>query len=196
MKHEPHPDSHHDVSTNTIFGFWVYLMTDAILFSTLFATYAVLRDATAGGPSAKELFNLPYVLAETLVLLASSFACGLAMAAVPQGRKGVVFAGYGVAFLLGVVFLVMVGTEFCHLAAEGRGWERSAFLTSYFTLVGTHALHILFGLLFMAIFLVQVGRWGLIPVTVRRLACLKLFWFFSYLIWIFMFTLVYLIGAS
>jgi cytochrome o ubiquinol oxidase subunit 3 len=196
-EHEHHADLHYiEVSKNTIFGFWVYLMTDAILFATLFATYAVLHDNTFGGPSSRELFSLPHALGETIVLLASSLTCGLAMLAVSKSDKTKTIGWYGATFILGVCFLAMVGTEFSRLIASGNGWDRNAFLTAYFTLIGTHALHIVFGLLFMIVFLWEVFRRGLVPVTIRRLTCLKLFWFFSYFIWIFMFAIVYLIGAS
>jgi cytochrome o ubiquinol oxidase subunit III len=193
---EHFPDSHHDVSANTIFGFWVYLMTDFIMFATFFATYAVLRNNTFGGPTAKELLDIHFAFGQTLVLLLSSFTCGLAMLAIPQGKKGSLFAWYGITFLLGAVFLYMVGIDFARLIASGNDWTKNAFLTSYFSLIGLHGLHIVAGLIFMVFFLVQVGLRGLVPVTIRRLTCLKLFWFFSYVVWIFMFTIVYLIGAT
>lgn len=187
---------HHEVSSNTIFGFWVYLMTDAILFATLFATYAVLRNNTFGGPTAHELLSLSYALVETIVLLGSTFTCGLAMLAVHKDDKRQTIAWYAATFVLGIVFLILVGNEFASLIKCGNGWQRNAFLSSYFTLIGTHALHIVFGLLFIVVFLWEVVKRGLVPVTIRRLTCLKLFWFFSYFIWIFMFAIVYLIGAS
>ena len=196
-RHEHTSDAHHhDPTANTIFGFWIYLMTDCIMFATLFAAYAVLHDSTFGGPTARELFSLPYALAGTVVLLLSSFTCGMAMLAVPRKEKMKTIAWYGVTFVLGLCFLALIGVEFSRLVESGNGWQRNAFLTSYFTLIGTHALHIVFGLVFMALFMVQVFRWGLIEITIRRLSCLKIFWFFSYLIWIFMFAIVYLIGAN
>lgn len=196
MKHESYPDTHHDVTSNTLFGFWVYLMTDFILFATLFAAYAVLRNATFGGPSAHELLSLPSALAGTLILLTSSFTCGMAMLAIPRQDKTKLTLWFAITFLLGLIFLFLVGREFVHLIETGNSWQRNAFLSAYFTLIGTHALHIGFGLLFMALFVIQSLRWGLIPVTIRRLSCLSLFWFFSYVVWIFMFTIVYLLGAK
>jgi cytochrome o ubiquinol oxidase subunit 3 len=193
---EHFPDAHHDVSATTIFGFWMYLMTDFILFATFFAAYAVLKNNTFGGPSAQELFSLPYALAQTLVLLTSSLTCGLASLAIPRNDKKQLYAWYGATFLLGVCFLAMVYADFAHLVGSGNSWTRNGFLTSYFTLVGLHGLHIAIGLLFILFFLVEVHCRGLIPLTIRRLTCLKLFWFFSYIVWIFMFTIVYLIGAS
>ncbi|HSX38400.1 MAG TPA: cytochrome c oxidase subunit 3 [Chlamydiales bacterium] len=191
----PFPDPHHSVESNTIFGFWVYLMTDAILFATLFATYAVLHNSTFGGPGANILLRPSYALIETIILLSSSLTCGLAMTAVPFGNQKKLIRLYGTTFFLGACFLAMVGNEFMQLIASGNGWQRNAFTASYFTLVGTHAVHILFGMLFTLILMVQTVKWGLIPITIRRLECLKLFWFFSYWIWIFMFAIVYLIGV-
>lgn len=187
---------HQEVSTNTIFGFWIYLMTDFILFATLFATYAVLHDSTFGGPPAKEILSIPLSLVETLVLLTSSFTCSLAIMAVTHEQKKGMASWFGITFVLGLVFLILVGSEFSSLIQEGNTWKRNAFLSSYFTLIGTHALHIVFGLLFMALFVWHGLKRGLIPVVTRRLTCLSMFWFFSYVVWIFMYTLVYLIGAS
>jgi cytochrome o ubiquinol oxidase subunit 3 len=188
---------HHQEANDskTTFGFWVYLMTDCILFASIFATYAVLRNNTAGGPSGKELFDLPFVLVETLVLLTSSFTVGLAMLAVHRGRKNLVLGLFAITFLLGAAFLTMEVTEFRHLAAEGHGWQSSGFLSAFFTLVGTHGLHITAGLLWMGILLPRVYRRGLNAVNNRRLLLLSLFWHFLDIVWIFIFTIVYLMGA-
>jgi cytochrome o ubiquinol oxidase subunit 3 len=185
-----------DAQSKTILGFWVYLMTDCVLFASLFATYAVLHNNTFGGPSGATIFNLPYVLVETLVLLTSSFTCGLAtIAAARQSTKQVV-AWFGVTFILGTTFLVMELSEFSRLVHDGNSWQRSGFLSSFFTLVGTHGLHISIGLLWMLVMMIQVLRRGLGPNTVRRLTMLSLFWHFLDLIWIFIFTIVYLMGAA
>ncbi len=187
--------SHHDESANTIFGFWVYLMTDCILFGVLFAVFAVLHNNTFGGPPAKELFSLPLALGESIVLLASSFTSGYAMLSVgPEDKKKVLF-WFGVTFLLGASFLTMELMEFSILIGEGNGWQRSGFLSSYFTLVGTHGLHIAFGLLWMIVLMIPVMRNGLTPLSIKRLTCLKLFWHFLDVVWIFLFTVVYLMGA-
>jgi cytochrome o ubiquinol oxidase subunit 3 len=185
----------HDNDSKSILGFWVYLMTDCVLFATLFATFAVLRGNTYGGPSGHELFNLPYILTETLILLTSSFTCGLALWSARQGEKRVAIALFGLTFGLGLSFLAMEVTEFAHLAQEGNGWQRSGFLSSFFTLVGTHGLHIATGLLWMVVLLVQVMRRGLRPSVVRKLAMLSIFWHFLDIIWIFIFTIVYLLGV-
>ncbi len=195
MSNEPRTiaASHHD--DKTTFGFWVYLMTDCILFATLFATYAVLHNKTFGGPGAPELFSLPFVLTETLILLTSSFTAGLATLATHAGKKVQVLAWLAVTFLLGVAFLTMELTEFSHLIAEGNSWARSGFLSAFFTLVGTHGLHITAGLIWMGTLMVQVMRRGLEAPVVRRLTLLSLFWHFLDIIWIFIFTIVYLMGV-
>lgn len=195
IEHPHAPDTHQDTYSKTVFGFWVYLMTDCILFGTLFATYAVLHNKTFGGPSAGELFGLPFALTETLLLLTSSFTCGLAMLEVVRFHKKRAFALFAITFLLGAGFLGMELTEFTHLVHDGNSWQRSAFLSSFFTLVGTHGLHITTGLLFIIVLMVQLLRWGITPVTMKRLMCLSLFWHFLDVVWIFIFTFVYLMGA-
>ncbi len=184
-----------DGSTKTIFGFWVYLMTDCVLFASLFATYAVLRPNTFGGPSGHELFSLPYVLTETLILLTSSFTCGLAMLSAHNRDKRLTLLFFSLTFLLGLAFLGMELSEFHHLAIEGNSWRRSGFLSSFFTLVGTHGLHITVGLVWMAVLMLKVAAKGLTSNLIRKLTLLSLFWHFLDIIWIFIFTIVYLIGA-
>jgi len=187
---------HHDSSEKTIFGFWVYLMTDCVMFGVLFAAYAVLHGNTNGGPSGRELFDLPYVLAETVILLTSSFACCLAGLAAGAKRKRQMLAWFGVTFLLGAAFLSMEISEYARLAASGNGWQRNAFLSSYFTLAGTHVLHIAAGLLWMAVLLPPLMfKRGISAVALKRITCLRMFWLFLNVVWIFVFTLVYLMGA-
>ena len=193
---ERYPDAHHDPSSNVIFGFWLYLMTDFILFATFFATFAVLQGNTFGGPGAKELFSLPFALAQTLLLLASTLTCGLASLAMERQHKRGLYFWYAITFFLGLTFLALMISDFSHLIASGNSWSRNAFLSSYFSLIGLHGIHIAIGLIFIIFFLAQVGVRGLIPVTLRRLTCLKMFWFFSYIVWVFMFTIIYLIGAT
>ncbi len=183
----------------TLAGFWIYLMTDCVLFASLFATYAVLRNNTHGGESAGELFSLPFVLVETLILLVSSFTCGLGLLAARSGSKSrmrQVFGWFGVTFLLGMAFLGMELYEFRELAHEGNDWQRSGFLSAFFTLVGTHGLHITAGLLWIGVMLVKVYREGLTSAHVRRLTLLSMFWHFLDIVWIFIFTFVYLMGAA
>ena len=184
----------HEAAANerAMFGFWVYLMTDLLMFAVLFAVYAVLHDSTAGGPSGRELFSLPLVLTETYLLLTSSFTCGLAMIAARRGNKQQVITWFGVTFLLGLAFLSMELTEFAQLAQEGHTLSSSAFLSSFFVLVGTHGLHIILGLLWMAVVLFFLVKRGLTPSMMRKLGLLSLYWHFLDIVWIFIFTIVYL----
>lgn len=180
----------------TIYGFWVYIMTDCVLFASLFATYAVLHSSIFGGPSGKELFSLPYALSETLILLTSSFTMGLGVLAARAHRKNQVLFWLGVTFLLGLVFLGMELHEFSNLAAQGNSWRRSGFLSAFFTLVGTHGLHITTGLLWMAIMIGRIAHTGFSRINVKRLSMLALFWHFLDIVWIFIFTIVYLMGGT
>ena len=176
-------------------GFWIYLMTDCVLFAALFATFAVLRNGTAGGPGGAELFDMPFVLVETIILLTSSFTIGLALLASVRGLKKQTFGWLFVTFALGVAFLGMELYEFMMLIGEGHGPQQSAFLSSYFTLVATHGIHIAIGLLWMTVVMVQLWRRNFKKTDVNRLALLGLFWHFLDIIWIFIFSFVYLIGG-
>ena len=180
---------------NVVFGFWVYLMSDCVLFATLFATYAVLQGQTFGGPSAAELFSLPFVLVETLILLTSSFTVGLAAYFAGIQRTVLCIGLLSATLLLGTAFLSMEVYEFSHLIAEGHGPSANAFLSSFFTLVGTHGLHVFFGALWMVVVMVHLIHKGLTEGTVRKITILSLFWHFLDVIWIFIFTFVYLFGA-
>ncbi|CBA15448.1 cytochrome o ubiquinol oxidase subunit III [Xanthomonas albilineans] len=190
-----HDHAHHDTGGSTVFGFWVYLMSDCLIFAGLFATYAVLAGATVDGPTAKELFDLKFVLVETFLLLFSSLGFGLAMIAAHRRSMGGLYAWLAVTAALGLGFLGMELYEFHHLIHEGAGPGRSAFLSAFFTLVGTHGLHVASGLLWMTVLVIQIARNGLTPRNSTRLACLSLFWHFLDVIWIGVFTIVYLLGA-
>lgn len=181
--------------SKTLFGFWVYLMTDCVLFASLFAVFAVLRNNTNGGPGGKELFDLPFVLTETIILLTSSFVCGMVLLAAQHRARKYVFAALVVVFLLGLAFITLELTEFTHLVHEGNSWRRSGFLSSFFTLVGTHGLHITVGLLWIIVMLAQIARKGLIDPVLRRLSLFAMFWHFLDIVWIFIFSLVYLLGS-
>ena len=194
--HISHAELQKETYDKTVFGFWVYLMTDCMLFATLFTTYAVLHRSTNGGPSSQELFNLPFALTETLILLTSSFVCGLALLATQLREKNKVLINLAITFLLGIAFLSMELTEFTHLYREGNSWQRSAFLSSYFTLVGTHGLHITSGLVWIAVMIMQVFLHGVTATILRRITCFALFWHFLDVIWIFIFSIVYLMGAK
>jgi cytochrome o ubiquinol oxidase subunit 3 len=176
------------------FGFWVYIMTDLVLFASLFAAYAVLNGNTFGGLSGKQLFDLPQALLETIVLLTSSFTCGLAILAAERNKKKSVIGCLVVTFILGAIFLVMELSEFSRLMGSGNGPSRSGFLSSFFTLVGTHGLHITIGLLWIAALVVYLAKRGLTANMKRKLMLFSLFWHFLDIIWIFIFTIVYLYG--
>lgn len=176
-------------------GFWVYLMTDCLLFAALFATFAVLRGGTFGGPTGSEIFDLPFVLLETIVLLTSSFTVGLAILGSARGYKKQTIFWLLATFALGAFFLGLELSEFTKLAAEGNSWTRSGFLSSYFTLVGTHGLHIAVGLLWLAVMIVRLWRFKFKQTDLNRLALFGLFWHFLDVVWIFIFTIVYLIGS-
>lgn len=190
------PDAHQDHFSKTILGFWIYLMTDCILFATLFATYAVLHNSTFGGPSGKELFDLRTAFAETMILLLSSVTCGLSVLASYRNNKNQIIGWLGVTFLLGASFLALELHEFYEFAHDGNDWTRSAFLSSFFTLVGTHGLHITTGLLWVVVLVGQFLYQGLNADTFRRLVVFSMFWHFLDLIWIFIFTFVYLMGVA
>lgn len=188
--------SHHEAEGNdrVMFGFWIYLMTDLLMFSVLFAVYAVLHGNTQGGPSGRELFSLPLALTETLLLLTSSFTCGLGMVAARMGLKNQVLTWFGVTFLLGLAFLGIELYEFAEFIHEGHTMSTNAFFSSFFVLVGTHGLHITSGLLWMAVTLAYVVKRGLNSHMVRKLSLLSLFWHFLDIVWIFIFTVVYLMA--
>ena len=181
-------------STKTL-GFWIYIMTDCVLFATLFATYAVLHGSTFGGPSSTQLLDLPYVFIETFLLLTSSFTIGMAVLSAKAGYKSRTIGWLIVTFVLGLSFVAMELTEFSHLIADGNSWQRSGFLSAFFTLVGTHGAHISVGLLWMIVMMVRIAKRGLRSMDVHRLALLGLFWHFLDIIWICIFTIVYLMGV-
>jgi cytochrome o ubiquinol oxidase subunit III len=184
-----------DYFGNQIFGFWIYLMSDMIIFATLFATFGVLGRNYAGGPTGQELFHMSWTLGETLLLLCSSVSFGLVMLAVRENRKTLVLFGMAITFLLGLGFISMESLEFLDMVNKGNGPERSAFLSSFFTLVGTHGTHVTFGMLWMAVMMVQVVLKGFTSHVQSRLFRLSMFWHFLDLIWIGIFTIVYLMGV-
>lgn len=186
----------HAIRERKTLGFWIYLMTDCILFATLFATFAVLRNATAAGPSGAELFEMPFVLAETLILLTSSFTVGLAVLAAKSGLKRQSLFWLVVTFLLGASFLVMEVYEFTKLIHEGAGPQTSAFLSAFFTLVATHGIHIAIGLLWLIVMIYRLWRYNFKKNDLFRLTVFSLFWHFLDIIWIFIFSIVYLIGGT
>lgn len=193
---DPSVETHEQTAdAKTTFGFWIYLMTDLVLFATLFATYAVLKNNTFGGPSSNDLFDMPFVLVETMLLLTSSFTAGLAMLAVHKKAKSQALVWLGITFVLGVSFLGMELYEFHHLVSEGHSWRESGFLSAFFTLVATHGLHIFVGLLWLSVLTIQILKKGFTSGVVRRLSLFSMFWHFLDIVWIFIFTIVYLMGV-
>ena len=190
-----HDDHHHDSGQMTVLGFWLYLMTDCILFASLFATYAVLSGSFAGGPSGHDIFQLDFVLVETAFLLLSSITFGFAMLKMFDGKKAGVLGWLAVTFLFGAGFIAMEIYEFHHLIAAGFGPQRSGFLSGFFALVGTHGLHVTAGLIWMAIMMYQINKHGITPTAKTRMSCLSLFWHFLDVVWICVFTVVYLLGV-
>ena len=189
-------DEHdHEAGGSTMLGFWIYLMSDCLIFAMLFAAYGVFGTSYAGGPTAKEIFELPLVAVNTTMLLLSSITYGFAMLAMEEDRKGATLAWLAITGLFGAAFVGIELTEFHKLIMDGATPQRSAFLSSFFTLVSTHGLHVSMGLVWLVTLMVQVGRFGLTTANRRRLMCLSLFWHFLDVIWIGVFTFVYLLGV-
>ena len=185
----------HHPENGTLLGFWVYLMSDCLLFACLFAIYGVLGRSYAAGPSGADLFDLQTVAINTSMLLLSSITYGLAMIAMQKRRIGAVQGWLAVTGLFGLAFLGLELNEFARLIHEGAGPQRSAFLSSFFALVGTHGLHVTFGIVWLVTLVAQVRKHGLTPDNRRRLTCLSMFWHFLDVVWIGVFTFVYLMGV-
>jgi cytochrome o ubiquinol oxidase subunit 3 len=188
-------EPHHPEGSSTLLGFWIYLMSDCLIFGVLFACYGVLGGNYAAGPAPKDIFELPIVAVNTTMLLLSSITYGFAMLAMDKNRVGAMMAWLIITGLFGAAFVGIELSEFAHLIEEGATPQRSAFLSSFFTLVSTHGLHVSFGLIWLVTLMVQVGRHGLIEANKRRLLCLSMFWHFLDVIWIGVFTFVYLMGV-
>jgi cytochrome o ubiquinol oxidase subunit III len=189
-----HGGAHHPPNS-TMLGFWLYLMSDCLIFAVLFAVYAVLGRSYAAGPSGADLFDLQLVAINTALLLFSSITYGFAMIAMQARKKAQVLTWLAITGVLGLAFLGIEIYEFHHLIAQGAGPQRSAFLSSFFTLVGTHGLHVTFGCIWLVTLMVQVQKLGLTPANRRRLMCLSMFWHFLDVVWIGVFTFVYLMGV-
>jgi len=189
LDEHPHPEGH-----STMLGFWIYLMSDCLIFSILFACYAVLGGNYAAGPAPKDLFELPLVALNTAMLLISSITFGFAVLQMQQGKVRGTQIWLAVTALFGAAFLAIELYEFQHLIHIGATPQRSAFLSAFFTLVGTHGLHVTFGIVWLLTLMVQLSRHGLIPANKRRVMCLSMFWHFLDVVWIGVFTIVYLMG--
>ncbi|MBS0453500.1 MAG: cytochrome o ubiquinol oxidase subunit III [Proteobacteria bacterium] len=189
MTREHHPEN------GTLLGFWLYLMSDCLVFAVLFACYGVLGRSYAAGPGGAELFDLPLVALNTSLLLLSSITYGFAMLEMQKRNKGAVLMWLFITGLFGAGFLGIELYEFAHLIHEGAGPQRSAFLSSFFTLVATHGLHVTFGIVWLITLMTQVTKYGLTAANRRRLMCLSMFWHFLDVVWIGVFTFVYLMGV-
>jgi cytochrome o ubiquinol oxidase subunit 3 len=189
LRTEHHPEN------GTLLGFWIYLMSDCLIFACLFACYGVLGRNYAAGPSGADLFDLPLVALNTTMLLLSSITYGFAMLEMAKNRVGLMLSWLVLTLLFGLAFLSIELYEFHHMIEEGATPQRSAFLSSFFTLVGTHGLHVTFGCVWLVTLMVQVARRGLIAENKRRLMCLSMFWHFLDVVWIGVFSFVYLIGS-
>jgi len=188
-------DGRHHPENGTLLGFWLYLMSDCLIFACLFATYGVLGRSYAAGPTGAELFDLNLVAVNTAMLLFSSITYGFAMIAMRQRKVAAVQGWLVITGLFGLAFIGLELYEFAHLIQEGAGPQRSAFLTAFFALVGTHGLHVTFGLIWLVTLMTQVGLYGLTTDNRRRLMCLSMFWHFLDVVWIGVFTFVYLLGS-
>ena len=189
LAHEPHPEN------GTSLGFWLYLMSDCLIFAALFATYGVLGRNYAGGPSGKDLFDLSLVAINTAFLLMSSITFGFAMLQKQKKNVNGTLLWLAITGLLGAAFLAVELYEFHHLIHQGATPQTSAFLSSFFTLVGTHGIHVTFGLIWLITLMIQIKKHGLINENVRRINCLSMFWHFLDVVWIGVFTIVYLMGV-
>jgi cytochrome o ubiquinol oxidase subunit 3 len=190
LDEHPHPEGH-----STMLGFWIYLMSDCLIFAILFACFAVLGGNYAAGPAPKDLFDLPLVALNTAMLLFSSITYGFAVLQMQMGKVKGVQLWLAITGLFGLAFLGIELYEFHHLIEIGATPQRSAFLSSFFTLVGTHGLHVTFGIIWLVVLMIQLGKHGLIAANKRRVMCLSMFWHFLDVVWIGVFTIVYLLGV-
>jgi cytochrome o ubiquinol oxidase subunit 3 len=187
-------EAHHP-ENGTLLGFWIYLMSDCLVFACLFAAYGVLGREFAGGPTAREVLEIPTVALNTTLLLLSSITYGFAVLEMQRDRRNPMLLWLVITGLLGAGFLTIELREFAHLISIGAGPQRSAFLSSFFTLVGTHGLHVTCGILWLIVLMIQVLKKGLITANKRRLLCLSMFWHFLDVVWVGVFSFVYLMGV-
>lgn len=190
------PDTHQDSYSKTVFGFWLYLLTDFVLFATVLASYFVLRNSTFGGPTARDLLPLSLTLAQSVLLLLASLTAGIGNAYAHRKQRKPTLFWFSLTFAIGLLFTLLEYDGMAHLIEQGYGWQKSAFLSAYFTLIGTHFAHMIFALLWTIVLLPAVLFSPIHTTCLQRLTCLRLFWQFVNLIWIGIFTLVYLMGVS
>ncbi|GIP18825.1 quinol oxidase subunit 3 [Paenibacillus montaniterrae] len=187
-----HDHGHHDQESLKQFGFWLFMITDVILFATLFATFIVLRDNTASGPVGADLIEMNGIIISTFILLTSSFTSGLALLSMNKGDKRGLILWLAVSALLGLSFIYLEVNEFIHLVHEGAKISTSAYWSAFYTLVGTHGLHVSIGIVWMTAIIIQLAKRGITPVTKRKVNIISLYWHFLDAVWIFVFSLVYL----
>lgn len=196
VPHKHSPSAIVTQTETTRLGFWLYLLSDVMIFGALFATFMILRHNTAGGPSAEDIFEPPYVLLQTIALLLSSFTAALALLAARHSKLAHMRRYLYLTVVLGATFLLMELYEFAKLIVEGHTWQTSAFLSAFFTLVGVHGLHILVGLLWLGAFLYYYRLRGMDHNMIRKLGLFVLFWHFLDLVWIWIFAIVYMFGVG
>ncbi len=189
-----HHDHHHETNVKVVMGFWVFILSDFVLFAVLFASYAVLHNNTYGGIGIQQIVTLPYVLVESLLILSCSFTYGLSAICSQGNRKALVWFWLCITFLLGLAFVCMEYHQLAYLVEHGHSWQQSAFLSIFFRLVGIHGMHVVIALVWTVILLIQFLYKPLNEMR-TRLSCLGLFWHFLNIIWVFIFTVVYLMGV-
>lgn len=193
---QSHSAEHHHLFTKTIFGFWVFLLTDCVFFAILFATYAVLRNSTFGGPAAHQLLNVPDAFYQSLLLLSCSFAFSPLLHAAYEKKKKELLFLLSATFILGLAFIALLTRDYLHFAALGHDWMQSGFLSSLYNMIFSFAFHIFAGLFWILVMIVYTIRRNITDNTIRKLTCLKMFWHYLNILWVFIFTLIYLLGAS
>ena len=191
---EKFPDSHHDVYSKTVFGFWLYILTDFMLFATLFAAYAVLHNSTYGGPPAKDILSLDTAYIQSHVFLISTLFISFSGMYAHRRQAKLVNLTLIVTLLLGFLFLFLQFHEFHHLLQKGHSWVKSGYLSAYYTVVGMHTLHVVLGLIWIVLLIGSTLSRGITPATIRRVVCMKMFWQFLNIIWVFIFAIIYLLG--
>ena len=193
--HHEHHDHHQEIASKVTFGFWIYILTDCIMFASLFATYSVLHNNTYGSISIHDIVCLPYTLVQTLILLVSTLTNGFMFSNILKRRPGHTMFWLGVTFILGILFFAMGMHEFIDLIHKGYNWQGSAFLSSFFVLSATLYIHIIVGLLWMIILMIQLSMKNVTHTMKTRFTCFGLFWNYLNIIWVIIFTIVYLMGA-
>lgn len=188
---EHYPDPHHDMYSRTIFGFWLFILSDFILFGVLFATFAVLRKNTFGGPGSLQLLNLDLAFTQTVLLLVASFTAGIGGAFAHRKNKKMTVLFFILTFVFGLSFFIIEMDDFSKLISSGNSWSKSAFLSAFFTVMGTHAAHVIFALIWVPVVLIPLIKNEIGHDEIRRLTCLKMLWQFLNIVWVFIFTFVY-----